>query len=391
MTQKKLKILVYLLTFIFLSSIVSTSSSTIHLQTTDDWTFLIYINGDNNLQNAVFDDISEMEEIGSNDNLNIIVYYDIFTGPAAGLYIEADDEHYVVESEELTLPADLTGEVNMGHPDILNAFITFGLTNYPATHTALILWNHGGGWSNSGGDGLDTPKAEKGISWDDTNSGDCLTQDEIQLALSGFHFDIIGLDACLMGLAEVAYDLKDYTDYVLFSEESIPFDGFPYNDFFGYLSSNPSSTVEEVGTTFVDLYIDSYSGGSQGYDELATLSLINTSLLDALVDPTNALASYMMSEIGSYSDMINTAILDTEKYPIISQGDWVHFLDNLLAYSSDSTLNSLILDLRSAVVDAIVYSNSGSERPNSNGLALYLPFYESLYSEEYETSLDWST
>ena len=63
MTQKKLKILVYLLTFIFLSSIVSTSSSTIHLQTTDDWTFLIYINGDNNLQNAVFDDISEMEEI----------------------------------------------------------------------------------------------------------------------------------------------------------------------------------------------------------------------------------------------------------------------------------------------------------------------------------------
>ncbi|MHA1910477.1 MAG: clostripain-related cysteine peptidase [Candidatus Kariarchaeaceae archaeon] len=394
MAQKKLKILVYLLTFIFLSSIISTSSSTIHQQVEDDWTFLIFMDGDNNLQNAVFDDINEMEEIGSNDNLNIIVYYDIFSGPAAGLYIEADTEPQVVNSEELTLPTDLTGEVNMGHPDILSAFIDFGLTNYPASHTSLILWNHGGGWSNSGGDDFESPKAEeryKGISWDDTNGGDCLTQDEIQLALSGFYFDIIAIDACLMGLTEIAYDLKGYTDYVLFSEESIPFDGFPYNEFFGYLTANPSSSVEDVGIYFVNIYTNSYDGGTQGFEVYVTLSFIDTSYFDDLLIPTNAFANYLLSDISSFADLLTDAILDTEKYPIISQGDWVHFLDNLLYYSSDSTLNSLINDLRTAVTDIIVHSASGSGSPNSNGLAIYLPFYESMYSDEYETSLDWST
>ena len=88
-----------------------------------------------------------------------------------------------------------------------------------------------------------------------------------------------------------AVDFKDYADYVLFSEESIPFDGYPYNDFFGYLSDNLAASVEVIGSTFVDLYVDSYSGGSQGFSEYVTLSFIDTSYLGDLVAPTNALAT----------------------------------------------------------------------------------------------------
>ena len=48
-----------------------------------------------------------------------------------------DDGHAVI-------PID--NEVNMADPGTLQAFIAFAIGRYPATHTVLILWGHGGGW-----------------------------------------------------------------------------------------------------------------------------------------------------------------------------------------------------------------------------------------------------
>ena len=45
-----------------------------------EWTILVFINGDNNLEGAGIDDINEMEKVGSTDDVNIIVEIDRTSG-----------------------------------------------------------------------------------------------------------------------------------------------------------------------------------------------------------------------------------------------------------------------------------------------------------------------
>ena len=40
------------------------------------WTIMVYLDGDNNLEDAAIDDVNEMEMIGSSDEVNIIVQFD---------------------------------------------------------------------------------------------------------------------------------------------------------------------------------------------------------------------------------------------------------------------------------------------------------------------------
>ena len=43
---------------------------------TAEWTVMIYLDADNNLESAGIDDISEMEMVGSSDDVNIVVQVD---------------------------------------------------------------------------------------------------------------------------------------------------------------------------------------------------------------------------------------------------------------------------------------------------------------------------
>ena len=53
------------------------------------------------------------------------------------------------------------GEVNMGDPNTLTDFVKWGLETFPARHTALVLWDHGGGWRTRR---LASPFVEKAMS-----------------------------------------------------------------------------------------------------------------------------------------------------------------------------------------------------------------------------------
>ena len=38
-----------------------------------DWTWMVYLAGDNNLEGAAVDDLNEMQQVGSSDRLNVVV------------------------------------------------------------------------------------------------------------------------------------------------------------------------------------------------------------------------------------------------------------------------------------------------------------------------------
>ena len=131
------------------ASLYGTGESTPQIE----WTIMVYMDGDNNLEGAGIADINEMEEVGSTNDINIVVQFDRTPGwdstngdwnTTRRYYIEQDTDTSTISS---TLISDL-GELNMGDPNTLSNFVIWAIQNYPADHYALIIWDHGSGWKS---------------------------------------------------------------------------------------------------------------------------------------------------------------------------------------------------------------------------------------------------
>jgi len=225
-----------------------------------DWTIIVYLDGDNNLEGAAIEDLNEMETVGSNGKMHILVIidrakgYDTSNGDWEGakvLYMEKDADSSKVTSIELE---DL-GEINMGDPEVLINFTTWVMDEYPARHYLLDFWNHGG--------------AFMGVCWDDDVPGsthhDNIDLENMSYALGaitahlGRKIDIVAFDACLMGTVSVMYSLYGYTDVAIASGPVEPNEGWPYELILSDLASRTSMTPRELASRIVIDYIESYS------------------------------------------------------------------------------------------------------------------------------------
>src|SRR3990172_7279605 len=103
------------------------------------------------------------------------------------------------------------GELNMGDPGTLANFVTWAMDQYPAENYYLAIDDHGDG--------------AYGISFDASSTNDQLTPPEVYSALKeatrngARKIDLVDFEACLMGLAENAYDMREWADYVIFSQQ----------------------------------------------------------------------------------------------------------------------------------------------------------------------------
>ncbi|HEX5276810.1 MAG TPA: clostripain-related cysteine peptidase, partial [Fluviicoccus sp.] len=214
-----------------------------------DWTYMVYIAGDNNLSSAAIDDINEMEQAGSSDRVNIVVqaeFSDRHTPYVPGISkstardgigisipgvsvsptfrgrITKDNDTTWINSDLFSLGANL----DMGKPQTLTDFIVWSKQQYPARNYALVLWSHGDGWKvrrSTGG------VVNRGALADDS-SGSFMALPDIAGAIrnAGVNLHILNFDACLMGMYEVAHTFVGLSEYLVASEEVEPGDGDDY-------------------------------------------------------------------------------------------------------------------------------------------------------------------
>ena len=335
------------------------------IKSSREWTFMVYLDADNNLEDCGIDDFLEMSSIGSTSDVAIVALFDRASGynysygdwrDARIFYITSGMEPSPENAEECW------GEVNMGDPQTLVNFVSYVVSSYPANHYALVLWDHGGG--------LD------GVCWDET--GDNLNLFEIRNALEtiysglGIEIDVIGFDACLMGMMEVAYQLRDYVNYVVFSEETEPGDGWPYDDILADLISDPLMSPSELAVKMAQRYIESYDYGSQGYYSEATQSAVNITHLGVYVfRKFDRLVGELLRYYGKYSSAIDQAVGQAETF-YLGQKDIVDFLNELKSRITDEAVCSLIEDTVTAINSAILYSGHLSGHPDAHGLSIYI-------------------
>ncbi|MBN2738921.1 MAG: hypothetical protein JXR70_18210 [Spirochaetales bacterium] len=290
------------------------------------WTFMIVLNGDNNLESYAIEDFNEMElglykALLRNPNLvnhlNIIVLFDrgtyAWSGGVPGwddtriFKISPDADMGATNSEDITFNyRNNTGaqeEQNLGAPEAFTDFINYCTSTYLTDHYALIVWNHGNGpiiSKSMASFSLSISKPNYSISGDDNDGSynyDECTIKELQSALATTNLlsekklDLMGFDACLMASVEVAYQFRDQVDYLVASMDEEGPDGWNYETLFenmgitqgGYHDSRTLSKV------MVQNYYDSYKN-SKDSGEYATMSAIDLSKIEALKPKIDNLA-----------------------------------------------------------------------------------------------------
>ena len=264
------------------------------------WTVMVYLAGDNNLELETVGDLAEMEAAGgSTDHVTIIALVDTHTVTNYTHLLIVEDEPKIdvstgavdCDCDEILGAECPEEELNMGDPATLQKFIEDSVAYAPADRYFLILWDHGGGWY--------------GACWDDSSIReidgriDRLTVDEIGNAIraaeesTGIHIDIIGFDACLMAMIEVAYEVKDLADYMMASVTGIPFGGWAYVPFIENLTRDPGMPLDELMGYIVEGYVEEYSlcsgSGLGGWNGVG-LSVIDLSLVQDIADAVDALS-----------------------------------------------------------------------------------------------------
>ncbi|MCK4763551.1 MAG: hypothetical protein KAW12_15230 [Candidatus Aminicenantes bacterium] len=233
------------------------------------WTIMVYLDGDNEHERAAIADFLEMAAVGSTKAVNIAVQFDRIAGHDSAYGDWTGTKRFLVTKGLKPSAASAAmdaGEVNMGDPEALLDFIYWSKTNYPAANYALILWHHGSKQQQSKEElqrVMEQKKKEsidaKLLGLDMTAGGDGLFLPEVKRALrSSGGVQLIGFDGCLLGMVEAAYELKDYGQVLVGSDESDPRGGWPYDAILNDLTAHPTWTPLQFGAAVVDRYDKSY-------------------------------------------------------------------------------------------------------------------------------------
>lgn len=409
MAQKA--ILLFCVLFVLGSIPLSLTTTTSGAETgLKEWTFIVYLDADNNLEDVGIEDLNEMEVVGSSDEVNVVVLmdraigYDTSNGDwtdAKLFYVtkDADGKDDEIDSEVLR---DM-GEINMGDPNTLVDFVTWAARNYPANHYLLDLWDHGG--------------AFYGVCWDDGNESeaddDYLSMVEVGTALSaitedlGRDIDILGYDACSMSAASVRYQTLDQVDITIGSGPFEPGEGWPYHDILQPLVADPTMSPEALASHIVDVYVESYEPG-QGEEgdvpdaAMAAYDMHEFNNVAARLDEfAMALASNsgLLWQGGNYRQ-IESSIELTHHYDVANFGPvslgygmydlrelayWVAQQPNIDALIKDRA-QALIAAIDAACINSRTTIGRSSGHSQIGGLSIYLPVkatntYDSVYDE----------
>ena len=229
----------------------------------DTWTIMLYLNAeDPKFEQTLLQYKTEMEQVlaGKTDFMTVTMLYD---GPITSTVVSETVRYLLQPTGNYTPGVNEwpLGEQNVGDRDTLAKFVKWSMDNYPAEHYYLAIDDHGDG--------------AYGISWDRTNGNDSLTPPEVFAALKDAtengvrKIDMIDYEACLMGMAEHAYDVGQWVDYVVFFEQ-ISWSLNTYPNYFKNLQ--PADTPVQVGTKIVDTYFDLGTQAQRPH----TISLIDT-------------------------------------------------------------------------------------------------------------------
>jgi clostripain len=387
------------------------------------WTIMLYQDADDKiLEEDIFLDLNEAERVGSSSNVNIVAQLDRFNGGFAGdgnwttarrYFITRDNDLQTINSD---LIEDL-GEVNMADAQTLVDFVVWAAENYPADKYVLIMSDHGIGWPGGWSDPDPAVPADRSLPITAALGNDLFLM-EIDQALADIRaqtgidqFELIGMDACLMGGAEIFAALAPHARYAVASQEVEPALGWAYAGFLEELAANPGINGGDLGRLIVDSYIQEDQrildpvarqgllGGGNPLGGLFGLfggpSNVSTQQLVTQMEQNVTLTAADLSQMPVLVESINnlSLALANDNQQTIAQSrtraqsftsvwgnnvppsyiDLGHFAQLLAQNSRNGEVDQAVNDVLAAIQQVVIAEKHGPNKPGSTGVSIYFP------------------
>jgi hypothetical protein len=320
------------------------------------WTFLHYGAGDNDLADAILEDVNELELVGSSQDVHVVAFLDHAAMGASHLYIEHDDDPRALGSARVEL-----GDVDSGDPATFVEFAAWAIESFPADRYAVVIGGHGGG----------TPRV---IAPDD-ETGSTMSVRELWRALrfvhqsTGRRLAVFGGDACLMQTVETDVELAADVDFVVASQLTEPGPGWTFDAILAELTTNPSMPSIDLAGEIVESYRASYP------DDEVTLTAVDTSQVAALVASMSRLATAIRTDPAGAAAMQEVAARAPRPYPEDTFVDVRAAAELLLARSdlgpaARAAADDVAYDVESTVVARVV---AGAAIGHAHGVGVFWP------------------
>ena len=336
------------------------------------WAMYTYIAGDNNLSSAGLSDIREMEGAGASKDVHVAVQIDTAGAQDGSMRYEISLPDFAGKSHRTVI--ERLAEQNTGNPKFLVDFAQWATMRYPARNRLLVVWNHGAGFMH---------EPTRDIGYDDSSKGDALTMAELRLALekAGFgkapqgRLALLGFDACLMNMVEVAYEFTGLADFVVGSQQTEPGEGWPYGDVVAGFHKRPSPKA--AAKHIVQVYDRSYRKLGQIN---VTQSAIELARLPAAGRTLDRLGRALLALLPARRNAIVEARVRTQGNEEPTYVDLIDLAKNLRSIP-DANLRAAC-DAVSAAVKASIVANKwyGGAVSRSRGLSVWFPLVPTDYA-----------
>ena len=376
------------------------------------WKMLVYITADNTLYNDALVSLRQLTDASLQNNVDIIVQLDGPSSDQVSRYRCAGGKKELLWQA----PDDYTDDRAERLEDFLNSEEAKPSTEQ---RVFLDLWGHGAGLDHlflyketpvvktATASGLRTPTVDdpnryvRNIQLASKLSGfvakiNSATIDPKQIVSEKINskqdvrkIDLLGLDSCLMGMAEICHELSQSVSLMVASDEEVPVGSWPYDCIVGDLNKFPGMDASTLSAVIINRFVESYS--RKGHKTRVSLSSMNLSSSDelvttmkALVDALNAASKPEADKDGKARQMIFRA-RDASRTPDeVTYIDFVVFCEELSeSFPEDPAFpeNKAVRDAATKVLDVLVKSSyilyhrdareDGSINPY--GLAIYFP------------------
>lgn len=321
------------------------------------WTFVVYMSADNDLEESAISDINELESVDwSSGTVTVLALIDRMSGydstngdwTDTRLYKITSDpagDNQTIVSERLgcdSLGISVSGitELNMANPLVLSRVIDFAKKNYPAEKYGCIVWGHGTGWrSTTGLAASEDTVATKAVAWDETSSA-YMPVCGLHTALDGKGLECIAFDTCFAGTLEVLYELRSDAKTFLGSPGLVPSNGWAYGSVFSDFLATAGDTAG-----FCASVLESYAAQYNGVDGASFISVDLASMTD------------VFSAFESFSGILAQNITSQSLRNIVLD----EIIDNIALYHASSYPSDCYIDVNDFTKKMTVISSGWTE------------------------------
>lgn len=305
-----------------------------------------------------------------------------------GLELTFDAVCRIAQKKEYTMNSQIATD-----PAVMEEVFTDMQTVAPSDSYGLILGSHASGWMKG------TSVPTKAFGDDDGYNIDIPDLADVLKNSFSEKLDFVLFDACMMGTAEVGYELRETTSYCIASVMETPVYGFPYDQILPYLYSE-NVDYSAVCHEFISFNKTKDAWGTCAVMDCSQMENLASAVKAKLSEWQDALSSVSMQNVQQYG-------VNSYKYFSYDVLDFFRELGRKSGVVKTTDLNEAIASVQSALNQAVIakdclsgvdYDFDGLVIDGTRfcGIGMYIPGEYNRYvanktawNSYYEQSISW--